>query len=108
MPTTVFALLRYCCRAIDRAGGLDRYLLKTPDSLLYSDVGSDLKFRIGLIYRHMWHEQRQQQKQLQQQQLLEGEPQAVAQAAVAGSSRQSRSLLPPAAAAALKQVGPSQ
>jgi hypothetical protein len=91
------------CRAIDRAGGLDRYLLKTPDSLLFSDLGSDLKFRIGLLYRHKWHEQRQQQ-QKQQQLQLPGAVQAAANKAaaqLAGGGRRSRSLLPPAAAAML-------
>ncbi|KAI8464270.1 MAG: hypothetical protein J3K34DRAFT_461995 [Monoraphidium minutum] len=44
-------------RQIDRSGGLDRYLLKTPDRLLHSDVGSDLKFRIGLIYKQRWFEE---------------------------------------------------
>jgi large subunit ribosomal protein L28 len=44
-------------RQIDRSGGLDRYLLKTPDRLLHSDVGSDLKFRIGLIYRQRWFQE---------------------------------------------------
>jgi hypothetical protein len=101
-------LLLLPCRAIDRAGGLDRYLLKTPDSLLYSDLGSDLKFRIGLLYRHKWHEQRQQQNQQQQQQQqqlrLPGTVQAAADKAaaqLAGGGRRSRSLLPPAAAAML-------
>lgn len=36
-------------RRIEQAGGLDSYLLKTPDALLNSDVGSDLRFRIGLL-----------------------------------------------------------
>jgi hypothetical protein len=100
----VLLLLLLPCRAIDRAGGLDRYLLKTPDSLLYSDLGSDLKFRIGLLYRHKWHEQRQQQNQQQQQLRLPGTVQAAADKAaaqLAGGGRRSRSLLPPAAAAML-------
>ncbi|WIA38192.1 hypothetical protein OEZ86_001541 [Tetradesmus obliquus] len=92
-------------RAIDRAGGLDRYLLKTPDSLLYSDLGSDLKFKIGLLYRHNWHEQRQQQ-QGQQQLQLPGAAAAAKKAAaqLAGGGRRSKSLLPPAAAAALEKA----
>jgi hypothetical protein len=45
------------CRQIDRAGGLDRYLVRTPDKLLHSDVGSDLKFRIGLIMKQRWYEE---------------------------------------------------
>ncbi|KAF6251330.1 hypothetical protein COO60DRAFT_1561439 [Scenedesmus sp. NREL 46B-D3] len=92
-------------RAIDRAGGLDRYLLKTPDSLLYSDLGSDLKFRIGLLYRHKWHEQRQQQQRQQLQ--LQGAATAAAEKAaaqLAGGGRRSKSLLPPAAAAALGEA----
>ncbi|WIA17891.1 hypothetical protein OEZ85_009391 [Tetradesmus obliquus] len=97
-------------RAIDRAGGLDRYLLKTPDSLLYSDLGSDLKFKIGLLYRHKWHEQRQQQQgqqqQGQQQLQLPGAAAAAKKAAaqLAGGGRRSKSLLPPAAAAALEKA----
>jgi hypothetical protein len=94
------------CRAIDRAGGLDRYLLKTPDSLLYSDLGSDLKFRIGLLYRHKWYEQRKQQGQ-QQLQLPGTAAKAAADKAaaqLAGGGRRSRSLLPPAAAAALEKA----
>eukprot|EP00879_Flechtneria_rotunda_P003408 GHRR01003636.1.p1 GENE.GHRR01003636.1~~GHRR01003636.1.p1 ORF type:complete len:165 (+),score=54.59 GHRR01003636.1:196-690(+) len=87
-------------RAIDRAGGLDRYLLKTPDSLLHSDVGSDLKFRIGLIYRHKWHQQ-QLQKQQQQLQLTAGPAQ---QPPGRLPSSSASSLLPPAAAAALKHA----
>jgi hypothetical protein len=50
------------CRLIDRAGGLDRYLLKTPDRLLHSDVGSDLKFRIGLIHKQRWFEEAAQRR----------------------------------------------
>lgn len=116
-----------CCRAIDRAGGLDRYLLKTPDSLLHSDKASDLKFRLSCIYGHKQHEEQQQhrqkQKQLepppppqQQHQLHAGQSQLAAvqaarqqQALAAGGttlganrswSSQAGSLLPPAAAAA--------
>jgi len=33
-------------RCIDKAGGLDRYLLKTSDEQLASDVGSKLKSQI--------------------------------------------------------------
>jgi hypothetical protein len=69
------ALCRLLCRSIDHAGGLDAYLLKTPDRWLFSDVGSDLKYRIGLIYKQRWYdaaqarrlEQQQQQRQRQQQ-----------------------------------------
>jgi hypothetical protein len=52
------------CRYIDKAGGLDRYLLKTPDNLLWSDVASDLKFRINLAYK-------QEAEKAMQQKLLE-------------------------------------
>lgn len=45
------------CRLIDRAGGLDQWLLHTPDRLLHSDVGSELKFRIGLIYKQRAHDE---------------------------------------------------
>lgn len=34
------------CRCIDKAGGLDRYLLRTSDQELGSDVGSRLKAEI--------------------------------------------------------------
>ena len=34
------------CRCIDKAGGLDRYLLKSSDQELGSDVGSGLKAEI--------------------------------------------------------------
>ena len=34
------------CRCIDKAGGLDRYLLKSSDQELGSDVGSQLKAEI--------------------------------------------------------------
>lgn len=105
------------CRAIDRAGGLDRYLLKTPDAQLHSDVASKLKFRLSTIYWHKEHEAKQQ-RQLQQrpglQQLGPGQsPLAAVQAAqrqalAAGGtsigahrscSSLAGSLLPPIAAA---------
>lgn len=92
------AVLFGACRQIDKAGGLDRYLLKTPDSLLHSDVGSDLKFQLGLIYRHKQYQERQQQRQ----QLLPDSSAIQAAAVAASSSRQGASLLPPAAAAALE------
>lgn len=38
-------------RLIDRCGGLDNYLLRTPDKRLFSDVGSTLKYQIGQIYK---------------------------------------------------------
>lgn len=31
------------CRCIDKAGGLDAYILNTPDEKLGSDVGADLR-----------------------------------------------------------------
>lgn len=117
LPLCIFC----CCRAIDRAGGLDRYLLKTPDSLLHSDKASDLKFKLSCIYGHKQHEEQQQQrqkhKQLEaQQQQHAGQSQLAAvqaaqqqQALAAGGtmlgasrswSSQAGSLLPPAAAAA--------
>jgi len=34
------------CRCIDKAGGLDRYLLKTPDQELASDTGEKLRSEI--------------------------------------------------------------
>ncbi len=34
------------CRCIDKAGGLDRYLLKTTDQELASDTGSKLRSEI--------------------------------------------------------------
>ena len=34
------------CRCIDKAGGLDRYLLKSPETELASDVGLKLKAEI--------------------------------------------------------------
>eukprot|EP00878_Enallax_costatus_P020242 GHUV01021392.1.p1 GENE.GHUV01021392.1~~GHUV01021392.1.p1 ORF type:complete len:170 (+),score=50.95 GHUV01021392.1:932-1441(+) len=94
-------------RQIDKAGGLDRYLLKTPDSLLFSDVGSKLKFRLGLTYRHKQYQERQQQLLQQQQQLLPDSAalQKAARLAANSSSSSSKgrtSLLPPAAAAALQ------
>lgn len=103
--------LRYAppaCRAIDRAGGLDRYLLKTPDSLLFSDKGSNLKFQIGLIHRHQQWLQAQQQRQQRregQQALPDAAAVAAAVKQVEAGSRQ-HSLLPPAAAAALRQRPP--
>ncbi len=33
------------------SGGLDRYLLTRPDAKLFSDVGSELKLKIGLIQK---------------------------------------------------------
>lgn len=36
----------YALRCIDKAGGLDRYLLKTSDQELASDTGSKLKVEI--------------------------------------------------------------
>lgn len=35
------------CRWIDKSGGLDRYLLNTPDRQLNSDVGAKLRDRIA-------------------------------------------------------------
>eukprot|EP00877_Chromochloris_zofingiensis_P004397 jgi/Chrzof1/13959/Cz08g19130.t1 len=49
----------HALREIERAGGLDKYLLKTPDEKLFSDVGSDLKFRIQLVYRQQWQQKLQ-------------------------------------------------
>jgi hypothetical protein len=78
-------------RLIDAAGGLDRYLLQTPDSQLHSDYASELKFQISQVYKqqalaggrqHPYFGQRQQQQQQQeaestdqQQQPLEQPPQ---------------------------------
>lgn len=110
-------LCTYCtCRAIDAAGGLDRYLLKTPDSLLHSDVASDLKFKLSHIYRHKQYLQQQEQQQglqrhkaVKQSQLAAVEV-AQRQALAAGGSsirghnswghNKASSLLPPSAAAA--------
>jgi hypothetical protein len=96
-------------RAIDKAGGLDRYLLKTPDALLWSDLGSDLKFRLGLIYRHQQHQQWQQRlQQPQVPQLPPGDaaarlPTVSAQISTKRSFHSaSSSFLPAAAAAALQ------
>ena len=37
------------CRDVESKGGLDDYLLTTPDRLLRSDVASQLKWRITSI-----------------------------------------------------------
>ncbi len=39
----------YDCRDVETKGGLDDYLLTTPDRLLRSDVASQLKWRITSI-----------------------------------------------------------
>jgi hypothetical protein len=51
---------RPCRRQIDSSGGLDRYLLTRPDAKLFSDVGSELKLKIGLM------KQQQQLAEVQQ------------------------------------------
>lgn len=38
--------LMHACRCIDKAGGLDQYLLKTSHEELASDTGSNLKEKI--------------------------------------------------------------
>jgi hypothetical protein len=110
------------CRAIEQAGGLDRYLLNTPDSLLQSDKASNLKFKLSNIYWYKQHEQKQQQRQGQQgynpqqgqqqasqQSVLTAVKAAQRQVLTAGGSfrrpqvgwnSQRGTLLPPAAAAA--------
>jgi len=119
--TVSFEVVLWCnCRAIDTAGGLDRYLLKTPDSLLHSDVASDLKFKLSHIYRHKQHLQQQEQQQLSQRGLqqhkavkhsqLAAVEAAQRQALAAGGSsihghkswghNKASSFLPPSAAAA--------
>lgn len=84
-------------------------MLQTPDAMLHSDIGSDLKFRIGLIYRHQEYEQpKLLLEPRSQQQLLDGAAvQRAAAAAAAVRGRQAPSLLPPAAAA-LAARDPSQ
>ncbi len=80
-------------RHIDDAGGLDSYLLRTPDRLLMSDVGSDLKFRIGLVYKQRWHDleqQKQQQRRLQS--VPQRRPQQQLGHAAAGAGTQSVSM----------------
>lgn len=37
-------------------GGLDEYLLKTPDSMLKSDVSSALRFKIMSIHKKAEHD----------------------------------------------------
>jgi hypothetical protein len=110
------------CRSIDSAGGLDRYLLNTPDALLHSDVASKLKFRLSSIYWHKQHQERQQQRkqhkqqqhsprlssgQLQLQAVQAAQQQAVAGGTSLGGYRSWSSpagvFLPPAAAAARLQ-----
>lgn len=60
---------RACCRArpptrnIDKAGGLDNYILQTPAAKLESDVGEALRSRMQAELR------RQQKRQQAQQQL---------------------------------------
>lgn len=46
LPATAAAL-----RAVDAAGGLDRYLTSTPDKLLHSDVASELRLEVLLAQR---------------------------------------------------------
>ena len=41
-----FGYMSGVCRCIDKAGGLDRYLLKSSDQELGSDIGSRLKAEI--------------------------------------------------------------
>ena len=87
---------------MDRSGGLDRYLLQTPDRLLHSDVGSDLKFRIGLIYKQQWYEeaaQRRREATAAAARLGEGGAGAAAAAAAA---------LPAGAKAQAQQLGLEQ
>lgn len=79
-PTSL-SRCRCACRSIERAGGLDRWLLHTPDAHLHSDVGSALKFRIGLLYKQRQHEQRRHEKRLQ----LEGQQPALGAGHEAGA-----------------------
>ncbi|MEW5300767.1 MAG: hypothetical protein WDW38_005307 [Sanguina aurantia] len=44
------------CRHIEGMGGLDEYLLKTPDSMLKSDVSSALRFKIMSIHQKAEHD----------------------------------------------------
>lgn len=46
LPVTAAAL-----RAVDAAGGLDRYLASTPDKLLHSDVASELRLEVLMARR---------------------------------------------------------
>jgi len=46
LPATAAAL-----RAVDAAGGLDRYLSATPDKLLHSDVASELRLEVLMAQR---------------------------------------------------------
>jgi len=46
LPATAAAL-----RAVDAAGGLDRYLASTPDALLHSDVASELRLEVLMAQR---------------------------------------------------------
>lgn len=38
----------HCCRNIDKAGGLDRYILTTPPKKLDSDFGEELREQLLL------------------------------------------------------------
>lgn len=46
----------HALKLIDACGGLDNYLLRTPDKNLHSDVASDLKFQIGLVQKQRAYE----------------------------------------------------
>jgi large subunit ribosomal protein L28 len=59
LPVTAAAL-----RAVDAAGGLDRYLSSTPDRLLHSDVASELRLEV-LMAQRAAREQQQRRKQQQ-------------------------------------------
>ena len=73
------------CRDIDKAGGIDAYILNTPDKKLQSDVAVELRQK--LIRRLLAKSARQggpaAQQQQQQQQFL---PPAAAAAAAAAAS----------------------
>lgn len=66
---------RVCCRTIDKVGGLDAYILNTPDKKLQSDVAIELRTKML--------------ERLVQQQ----------QAVLASQAQQQQQYLPPAAAA---------
>lgn len=57
LVVTLAGCLRRACRLIERAGGLDSYLLNTPEVMLNSDLGSDLKFRIEQVKKEQAYQQ---------------------------------------------------
>lgn len=57
LPVTTSVL-----RRIDFLGGLDAYLLQTPDNRLWSDVGSQLKFEIGLVNQQQKYQEFMRQR----------------------------------------------